>query len=211
MEPGYYKKNEEIISCYKNIRKRGGYMPEITSMLIDRREELDKNFVWTDDAICRLKAVNEKAQECLDHFKPIQEKLPKWLENHCSDDRSEFLNDFELDYVISPVVRWTDENGDEHEDEGIYEALHDHIPPKIFLSFSYGGFEDNMFYKEDDKDGYRIYTRPLNIDRLKGVHINYVIHVLSDHLEWSIQDILNISEFWGEVIVRGQHFAEIDL
>jgi len=209
MIPPYYDKEQEIIECYRGTVRLSETQKNLERLIAERQCALDESFVWTDEAIARLKAVGEKADECLNHFKTLQGELPQWLKNQCREDRANFLNDFELNYQITPIVRWKDENGEEHEDEGIYEVLQSQINHSSHLGINYRMFEESLYFKSNDKDGYRMVTRAFDTDRLKGVRVNYVIHELSSHLGWSIQDILNISEFWGEVIVRGQHFAEV--
>jgi len=209
MIPPYYDKEQEIFECYWERAYCARINDKLSRLLVERQRTLDESFVWTDEAIARLKAVGEKADECLNHFKALQGKLPQWLKNQCSDDRAKFLNDFELSYEITPVVSWTDETGETFLDEGIYEILECQIHPITHLSIDYRMFEESLYFKSNDQDGYRMVTHGFDTDRLVGVRVNYVIHELSSHLGWSIQDILNISEFWGEVVVRGQHFAEV--
>jgi len=206
-----YSKDTDIIGRYREIWRTAKHDEyEIDDLLAERKCVLDRDFVWTDEAIGRLKAVSEKAEECLAHFKAVQSRLPKWLRDRCGDGPSDCFNDFELCYQITPIVRWIGEDGEEHEDEGIYEVLQSAMKPGVFLSIDYKSFDDSMYFKSEGKDGYRMATRGFDNDRLKGVYVNYVIHQLSSHLNWSIRDILSISEFWGETILRGQHFAEID-
>jgi|GEM_PF-5747819 len=211
MEIPYFSKDKEIIDLYHK-KWRGDASKEdrheLDCLLSERKMTLDEEFEWTEENIQKFKTISKKVDECLKHFVMINRHLPGLLLKRCSNDPSNFLNDFEMGYQMTPIVRWIDENGEECEDEGIYEVLQAEIMEGRDLYSDYEFFEASMYFYKRDEDGSRTGTLAFDVDCLKGVYVNYVFHELSSHLSWSLKDILNITEFWGEVVLRAQHFAK---
>jgi hypothetical protein len=171
----------------------------LAALLDDRKDALNKRFVWNDEAIKGILHLNstliEAEMSLRDEF--LNRKLE--LDLRLADD-DKFLTDYNIEPVINLQILLEDENGELEEPiEGIYYELNTYL--------SYGEHFFCFFIDAFDKNG-----NPLNWNGLLGdasTHfkdefIHYGIHELYDHTPLAWEDILKIRSLWAEIKVEYQ-------
>jgi hypothetical protein len=196
------------------------YEDEVRTLLRTRQWKLRDTFTWTPEAVQRIIHINDLIVDCWDRLIKEAATIYSLLEARKASGTDPFLHDYGIECKIRPV--YIDDN---NEEEIVFWALTDMIDNIQGMQFSYEDFAELLAYREahpeltkEELSMYEVpylysyscaYETPMaDKEEFANVRINNVFHELYDHCCWSMQDILNIKELWGEVIVTRQHFIE---
>lgn len=185
----------------------------VKELLSDRRALLNEMFQPTPEAIKHFNVVNDRLSILYSQLRTrmltIDEK--RLLIMDCPD----FDDDFEIEGRLS--FSFNDENSVlKLEDDNYYDSdftrmiclidslIHHktdwHALECIYLHSR--NFDDNLIWNNDFPF--------IGREEFKDIKICYAVHNLTDHLGYSIPDIIRLNDFWAEVRLTVQSITEQD-
>jgi len=171
--------------------------------LWERQRELNKKFLWTDEARESILKLNQKIFDCEKILYKEYQARKKELDKRI-DAKDNFLTDYNCDMRMNLKILTLDEDGELDEPwKGIYSLLNEYIEKESeFIPRMNYDFINN---KEDKEDilNWNI-TLGSASEYFKDDFIHYGIHCLYDHAHLAWEDILKIHSLHIEVNVDYQ-------
>lgn len=185
----------------------------VKALLSDRCVLLNEMFTPTSEALKHFNAVNNRlsslSRQLRARMKTLDEKRLSIMD--CPD----FDDDFEIEGRLS--FSFNDENSVLKLDDDNYYGSD--FAKMICLI-------DSLTHREADWHALEcIYLHSLNLDdnlswnndypfigrgELEDINICYAVHNLTDHLGYSIPDLIRLNDFWAEVRLTVQSITEQD-
>jgi len=167
-----------------------------------RQQELNKKFVWTDEARESILKLNQKIFDCektlYEEYHARKKELDKRI-----DAKDDFLTDYNCDMRMDLKILTLDENGELYEPwKGVYSLLNEYLEKQSesIPRMNYDFIND----KEDDDILNWNITLGSASEHFKDDFIHYGIHCLYDHALLAWEDILKINSIHIEVNVDYQ-------
>jgi hypothetical protein len=215
---------EELEAIAIDMQKTyGHFIDPLKNVMSVRKRKLNRAFVYTAENKARLLRVNARLMDAFEKADIEKQRVVNNLQQRL-DGNDEFLHDFEVEVKITPYFNENcfDINNDDNYGFTILSVLNAILPDYILGYYQ----DDDVTDVTDDTDDTDVtddypnvpiyFIKELNWNECCGLshgelaeeYISYGIHELYDSTEWSLQDILNIDNFWVEVKVWHQHFEK---
>lgn len=172
-------------------------------VLGERKHLLDKNFVFTDEAVHRLSRINslltEKGQAAYEHAVSLEKEIVKLMNQPDS-----FIMDYEMEFELSFFADKKYSHIPDLEGNPFYEYT-PIIYHKLTDKESRDEHQMEWLFKTDHRETLRE-DHPLS-----GFSHCYLFHDLIDHSILSYQDLLDIEDIWIDVQLTIQNHIRIEL
>lgn len=176
--------------------------PELEQVLQHRKRKLNSTFRFTAETALRFVEISDLLTDCymqaLAEAKPVIKALDKRIE-----DKDAFLHDYEIELKMHVFVAdpW-------EESPGAYGVLQE-ITSGDGAVLKANGRGDGNPYQPDESNWNDIDELRHHKKELADHYIGYAMHELYSHSQWSLPDILKITQLWAEVVVTRQHFKHM--
>ena len=174
----------------KTLQKREIKTDEEWSLMIERDNLIDQQFVFSEEVLQKLICLNEKLLQEEKRIFPIYKEIKNRCEALVSDN---LIDDFEIELVVEC---WNDT---------YYKKYDESLDGNPFLEeeCTYMDFQKGETYVEKDFNYYK--------DRsyLPEIWHCRTFFELCYHTDLTWFDLCNIDEIWMEIKVRYQFFSDI--
>lgn len=170
--------------------------------LRERKQLLDKEFVFSDDNIKRLSNINtllaEKSEAAYQQAERMENDVLNLMNNN-----DPFISDYEIEFKLNFFSEKKYSNIPDLQGNPIFECDPIWFYKKEMGKESEKNEHKDWLFKTDHTKSF-CEGHPLN-----NFHHCYLFHDLIDHTILSYQDIVDIEDIWLEVVLRIQNFQEI--
>ena len=177
---------------------------KIDDFLYKRKKLLNEKFVWTEEAIERIRQLNQKIFDEEKLLYKEYEARKKELEERESANDS-FLTDYNLDMEINLSIYTFDDYVDgewaEPTTGSIYDILNDRLCKK-------SGMIARMNYFDHDLLNWNVMIGKAG-KYFENDFIHYAFYCMYDHTSLAWEDILKINSIWSEVKIDYQRIINM--